>query len=187
MVNELKNDCPFDDLAAYIDGELSSAGEIELEAHLASCQSCSFELNEQKRFLRELESSLHSEPNLELPANFTKLVVANAESTVSGLRRPGERFNALFICITLGLFVLFASGAEASRVIAGISHFADQFAAVAGFFGHLVYSLFLGIVIILRTIAAQGSVDSLSVLALFSIVILTLTAVSKRVLRIPRV
>ncbi len=187
MVNELKSDCPINDIAAYIDGELSTIREIELDVHFAACESCLFELNEQKRFLREIESSLHNEHDMELPSNFTKVVVANAESAVSGLRRPGERFNALFVCVSLGLFVLFAVGPEAGKVIAGVADFADQSAAVAGFFGHLIYSLFLGVVIILRAVASQGSVNSLSVLALVSIVILALTAVSKKVVRIRRV
>lgn len=187
MVNESKKGCPNHDIAAYIDGELSPALEIELEMHFAACEPCLFEVNEQKRFLRELESSLHYENDLELPSNFTKVVVANAESSVSGLRRPRERYYALIVTLTLGLFVLIAVGPEAGKVMAGVAHLADQVAAVAGFFGHLVYSLFLGVVIILRALALQGSLDSFSLLALLSIVILTLTAVSKKAARIRRV
>ncbi len=187
MVNESKKGCPTQDIAAYIDGELSPALEIELEMHIAACGSCFSEVNGQKRFLRELESSLLYENDLELPTNFTKVVVANAESSVSGLRRPSERYYALIVCLSLGLFVLIAVGPDAGKVIVGISHLADQFAAVAGFFGHLVYSLFLGVVIVLRAVASQGSVNSLSLLALFSLVILTLTAVSKKAVRIRRV
>jgi anti-sigma factor RsiW len=187
MVNESNKQCLTQDIAAYIDGELSPALEIELEMHIASCEPCLFEVNEQKRFLRELESSLHYENDLELPANFTKVVVANAESSVSGLRRPSERYYALIVSLTLSLFVLIAVGPEAGKAIAGVAHLADQVGAVAGFFGHSVYSLFLGVVIILRAIASQGSVDSMSLLALFSLVILTLTAVSRKAVRIRRV
>ena len=187
IIDELKKDCQTFDIAAYVDGELTPSRELEMDAHFAECGACLFELNEQKRFLRELESSLHDERAVELPANFTKLVVTNAESSVSGLRRPGERYNALFICVSLSLFVLFASGADSERVIAGIAQIADQAAAVAAFFGHLIYSLFLGIVIILRTIGSQGSVESISILALFSVSILILTAFSKKVLRVGRV
>ncbi len=187
MFTELKKDCPINDIAAYLDGELSAALEIEMEMHFASCGPCLFELNEQKRFLQVLESTLHRENELELPPDFTRHVVANAESAVSGLRRPGERYNALFICVCLSLFVLFATGSDSGRVIAAASQIADQFAAVAGFFGHLIYSLFLGVVIILRAIATQGGIDSLAVLTLFPIVILALTAVSRRMVRISRV
>ena len=186
MINETKKACLIDDIAAYVDGELAPEREIEMDIHFTTCAPCLNELNEQKRFLRQLEFSLHEEQHLELPANFTKLVVANAESTVSGLRRPGERYNALFICVGLSLFVLFASGAEAGRVISGLTQVADQIAAVASFFGHLVYSLFLGVVIVLRTVGSHVSMDALSVLALLAVSIFILAALSKRVLRTGR-
>ena len=187
MIDETKTACLTDDIAAYVDGELTPEREMELDIHFAACPRCLNELNEQKRFLRQLEFSLHEEQSLELPPDFTKLVVANAESSVSGLRRPGERYNALFIIVGLSLFVLFASGAEAGRVLSGLSSLADQLAAVAGFFGHLIYSLFLGVVIVLRTIGSHASVDAFSVLALLAISILILTALSRRVLRTGRV
>lgn len=186
MINETKKACLTDDIAAYVDGELTPDREIEMDIHFAACSACLNELNEQKRFLRQLEFSLHEEQHVELPANFTKLVVANAESTVSGLRRPGERYNALFICVGLSLFVLFASGAEAGRVLSGLTQLADQMTAVVSFFGHLVYSLFLGVVIVLRTLGSHVSIDALSILALLSICVLIVTALSRRVLRAGR-
>src|SRR2546421_46883 len=119
FVNKLA--CPLDEIASYIDGELDAPREMELDAHFSQCAACSDELNLQKQFLCSLESSLKHESELELPPNFTKQIVANAESTVSGLRRPRERFNALFICAGLMLFILFALGPDAGRVIDGIS------------------------------------------------------------------
>ena len=103
-------ECPSEEIAAYIDGEIELVRESELDVHFAACPICSDELNQQKEFLCRLNSSLKQEGDLELPANFTKLIVVNAESTVSGLRRPRERFNAIFICAGLFLFVLFALG-----------------------------------------------------------------------------
>ena len=181
------SDCSTEEIAAYIDAELELAREIELEAHFSTCKTCSFELNEQKRFLRDLDASLNCEEPLELPANFTKIIVANAESNVSGLRRPGERYNALFICVGLTLFVLFVLGPEASRVIAGIWQIFEQMAIVGGFFGHLVYSLFLGVVIIIRSVAAQTSFDAVFTLLMTAVIIISVGAASKRVLRMRRV
>src|SRR2546423_3864915 len=94
-------ECPTDEIAAFIDGEMDPVREFELETHLALCEICSLELNQQKQFLCGLSSSLKHEDEIELPANFAKLIVANAESTVTGLRRPRERFNAIFICAGL--------------------------------------------------------------------------------------
>src|SRR5688572_23637914 len=151
LKNELTIECPTDDIAAYIDGELDLARELELDGHFAKCVPCTRELNQQKQFLCGLNSGLQRERELELPANFTKRVVANAESTVSGLRRPRERFNAIFICSALLLFVLFALGADAARVFDGVSLIFEKVAIVGGFFGHAIYALFVGVAIILRS------------------------------------
>jgi anti-sigma factor RsiW len=180
------SECREIDIAAYIDGELDQAREMELEVHFSVCEACRFELNEQKRFLSELDATMNSEPPIELPANFAKVIVANAESNVSGIRRPAELYNALFICAALSIFVLFALGPEASAVIAGTAQVLEQAAIVAGFFGHLIYSLFLGIVIVMRSLSAQVSFDALFILAMPIAVILSLTVVSKRVLSMRR-
>ncbi|CAN5466208.1 hypothetical protein BH10ACI2_BH10ACI2_16900 [soil metagenome] len=155
--------CHSDDIAAYIDGELSLEREFELDAHFAVCTFCSDELNQQKQFLCGLNSTLKNEREIELPLNFTKLVVANAESHVTGLRRPRERFNALFICAGLSLFVLFAMGAEAGKTLAGLSVLLERLSAVGAFLGHIVYSLFVGVVIILRSFATQLRADAMTI------------------------
>ena len=157
--------CPAEEIAAYIDGELDSFCKLELETHLAGCEICALELNQQKQFLSSLDHSLRHEKEFDLPANFTKSIVANAESTVSGLRRPRELFNALFICAGLALFVLFAAGAEGSKLFSGFSAIVEQIAAVGGFFGHLVYSVFVGLAIIVRTFAAQFQFGASAVIA----------------------
>lgn len=159
------NTCPADEISAYIDGELDAVLEFEMDLHFAGCEMCSRELNEQKHFLRSLDFGLGHEREIELPANFTKLIVANAESTVSGLRRPTERFNALFICSGLLLFVLFAMGAEAGKLFQGLSVIIEQAAAVGSFFGHLIYSVFVGIAIIIRAVAGQFRADVAAILA----------------------
>lgn len=180
------SECREIDIAAYIDGELDQAREMELELHFSACEACRCELNEQKRFLSELDATMNSESSIELPADFTKVIVANAESNVSGIRRPAELYNAIFICAALSIFVLFALGPEASGVLAGTAQVLEQAAIVAGFFGHLIYSLFLGVVIVVRSLSAQVSFDSLFSLAMPVAVILSLTAVSRRVINMRR-
>ena len=86
-----ENECPRTELAAYIDGELSPREALELEMHLAVCQDCAAELNEQKKLLCALDFVLESERKIELPADFTKIIVTKAQSNVSGLRSPRER------------------------------------------------------------------------------------------------
>ena len=150
MTNELPQFCDQrDNIAAYLDGELSPERELALEMHIASCYDCGDELNLQKQLLLGLDIGLKHGIDIDVPRDFAKIVVANAESTVAGLRRPRERSNALFICGALGLFVLLSFG-----VSAGTSLFFDQVTAVASFIGHLVYNLFIGVVVILRTAAS---------------------------------
>ena len=178
--------CPSDEIAAYIDGELDASRELELDAHFLTCSACSDEIKQQKQFLCELDANLRDAGEIDLPANFTKTIVANAESTVSGLRRPRERFNALFICAGLFLFALFALGTDASRVFRGLAVAFDQIAAVGGFFGHLVYSVFLGVAIIVRSLAAQLRFDLLIAGALTATIAALLMFISRKALRLLR-
>ena len=189
MTNEvhiLALECPSDEISAYIDGELDLVRELVLDAHFASCIVCSVELNQQKQFLCSLNSSLKDEKEIELPANFTKRIVANAESTVSGLRKPRERYNAVFICVALFLFVLFAMGAEAGKLVRGFSAFFEQTAVVAGFFGHLIYSVFVGVVIVLRSFASQFRFDVVIGLAVAVCFTAALLLFSRKFVRIRR-
>lgn len=187
MNGEIYNQfCSIDDISAYLDAELDERRERELLEHCGTCSACAEELNRQKQFLRTLESSLKHDNDLDLPADFTRHVVANAESTVAGLRRPRERFNAVFICAALMLFILFALGADAGRVLEGVAGSYDQAAAVGSFFGHFVYSFFLGVAIVLRGLATQVRPEALAG-GLFSIALVVLLAVvSQRVLRAGR-
>ena len=185
--NIIAHGCPTDEIAAYIDGELDAARETELDAHFDICNICSHELSEQKLFLCNLSSSLKNESDLELPANFTRTIVANAESTVSGLRRPRERFNAVFICTGLFLFVLFAMGTGTGNLLDGMANIFEKLAAVIGFLGHLVFSTFLGLAIILRSLVSQFRFDASMAIGLSMVVTLLLMFLSRTVIRLRRV
>src|SRR5437870_10821241 len=123
------NECPSTDIAAYLDGELSPQTELELEAHVSNCEVCLRELNQQKTFVTALSSSLISD--LEIPDDFTKRIVTNAESTVSGLRRRSEWLNAVFVCCGLFFFVLFSLGASAGGAFGSFFGIFERIAAVA--------------------------------------------------------
>jgi len=145
------------DIGAYLDCELSGDREMMLEMHFDECSLCREELNIQKQLLRGLDLGLSEGADIQLPSDFAKVVIANAESTVAGLRRPRERFNALFICGALSLFVLLTFG-----VGAGTSLFFDQTAAVASFVAHFFYDLFVGVVVVLRMAASHFRSDVIS-------------------------
>jgi len=177
MNTDSRSSCPFEDLAAYIDGELSPDRELEVELHFASCTDCYTELNDQKAFLRTLDQTL-KDGEFELPADFAKVVVANAESSVAGLRRPHERYNAVFICAGLSLFVLFALGTQAGVLV-------DQVGAVGSFFGHLFNSFFIGLAIIVRNIASQFAFGVSAIIFLSAAFAVFSLYVSRKVLRTP--
>lgn len=104
--------CPGDDIAAYVDGELSAEAAAGFELHLQGCTACSRALRQQRQFLAALSASLDDGNAFDLPRDFTKRIVTNAESTVSGVRRPNELLTAACISVALFLFVLFAFGGE---------------------------------------------------------------------------
>jgi len=174
------------ELAAFIDGELLPREELELELHLAVCGSCAAELNEQKKLLCALDCVLENEKQIELPANFTKIVVTNAESKVSGLRRPQERSKALFVCAALFLLMLLGLGGETETVLNTFGKFAEQFLAVGGFVWNLVYDVSVGTAIVLRSFSSQfilnssASLATLIVFVLLSLFLLTRFISSQR-------
>ena len=147
--------CPRIDLAAYIDGELSPREEIDLELHLAGCPTCAAELNEQKKLLCALDSALEHEDEIELPENFTKVVVANAESNVQGLRCPRERNRALLVCAALFVLIFIGLGAETSNILAAFGTVTEKFIAVGSFFVHLVHDISIAAAVIFRAFSLQ--------------------------------
>ncbi len=179
--------CPNDEIAAYIDGELSPCEELDLEMHLAVCSSCKERLNEQKKLLCALDFALENEKEIKLPANFTKVVVANAESKVSGLRRPQERFKAFFICATLFLLVLLGLGGETETVLNSFVEFGEQVLAVGGFVFHLIYDFAFATAIILRSLSHQIIFNSaVSVAFLVMFFVISLFALSRLIVRYNR-
>jgi hypothetical protein len=160
-------DCPSGEISSYIDGELTPSRELELETHFMSCEACRSELNLQKKFLIALDHALESEEGIDLPANFTKVVVANAESRVTGLRRRSERFNALFVCAGLFFVIVFALGASGSNTtLDGIEVIFEKVAAVGLFIFHVAYDIAIGAISILRSLSSHLILDS-SVALLF--------------------
>lgn len=96
--------CPAEDIAAYLDGELSAEAEVALEVHIAECESCRASLNDQKQLLLMIDGSL--ERTVEPPAVFVRHIIANAESRVRGLRDLKQVVPVLLVIVGLTLFGL---------------------------------------------------------------------------------
>lgn len=188
QIVQSKEVCPREEIAAYIDGEISLRCELELEMHFAVCSSCTNELNSQKKLLCVLDSMILTEKEVELPTDFTKIVVTKAESNVSGLRLPQERRNALFICAALFLPLLIGFGTETETVLATFAKFTEQIFAVGGLVFHLVYDIAFGAVVILRSLSNQVAFSSLASSALILILfVISLITVSRLMIRFNRV
>jgi len=187
LASENRTVCPSPEISAYIDGELSSNAELQLEMHIASCRVCNDDLNLQKSFLNALDSSLDAAEQIELPSNFTKLIIANAESGVSGLRRPRERRNAALICISLGLFTIFALGSGVEKSLFAAAAIAEKLFAVAASAGHFIYDIALGSAIVFRSLASNFVFESFTGVLFFLVVfVLSLFSFSKLLVRFHR-
>lgn len=179
--------CPSPELSAYLDGELSPTDEMALELHLSGCRLCTDDLNLQKSFLNALDFSFEGEGQIELPKDFTRAVVANAESRVSGLRRPHERRNAALICAALIVFSLFALGSSAGKTLTMAASMLEKVIAVFAATGHLAYDVALGSTIIFRSLSSKFLFDSGgTVLVFLVLVVLSLYLSSRLVVRLNR-
>lgn len=153
---EKNSECNRFEAAMYLEGELSPKEEIAFETHLARCKPCLEELNIQKKMLSVLDSAMKSGDEIELPKDFTKTVVVNAESKVSGLRSVKERKRAFKMCAMLFPAVLLTIFSEPKEVFSVFSNFAEQAAAVAAFVWHIFYDTAVGVSVILGTVSRQS-------------------------------
>lgn len=108
--------CQLEDVAAYLDGELSDAGANRFEDHLKLCVDCATELRAQRQLLCTLDVAFNGTRSFQLPHNFARIVTARAESDLSGMRNKHERRRALKLCAVLAL-VSFALLGAATRTI----------------------------------------------------------------------
>ena len=111
-----KQGCQLEDVAAYLDGELSGSALETFEAHLKTCLDCATELRAQRQLLCTLDVAFNGSRSFELPHNFTRVVAAHAENDLGGMRKKSERRRALQMCAILAL-VSFALLGAASRAL----------------------------------------------------------------------
>src|SRR5688572_33212946 len=86
-----KNICPREEIAAYLDGELSGIALEHFETHVTECSECASELRSQRQLLCTLDAAFSSSSRIRLPENFTRVVATRAEHNLRGLREKSER------------------------------------------------------------------------------------------------
>ena len=146
--------CPRDDIAAYVDGELSETQRAKLEQHVSECEICSRSLMQQRQFLAALSASLDSNSAVPIPKDFTKKVVSSAESSVRGIRQPGELYTTLFISAALLIFVLVTLGFESFGLPAAVGVVGEKLFAFGSLVFKLISSLAFAASVIVRSLAA---------------------------------
>lgn len=115
-LSENKN-CPREEIAAYLDGELDGNALHSFEAHVAKCADCAAELRSQRQLLCTLEAAFGKARHITLPENFTRVVAAHAENDMHGLRHKVERRRALQLCAALLLAAFMLLGAASNNLI----------------------------------------------------------------------
>lgn len=119
-------------VAAYLDGELEDAAAFE--SHAKGCDACSAALREQRRLLCLLDNAFDEtfQKKVALPADFTRVVKARAQTDMSGLRAPRERTISLKICLALACAIFALLGVPAFDALAPAREAARAAASVAG-------------------------------------------------------
>lgn len=175
--------CPRDDIAAYVDGELSSDAAAALERHIDGCSICRRSLLEQRQFLAALSASLENGKDIDLPADFTKRIVSNAESSVAGLRRPNELFTAICICAALFLFVLFAFGGETAAIASAAGSIGEKLLTVGSFVLKLIGNAIFAVAVVSRSLASYFDLSVLLIPVAIVLGVLLVFLSSRWVLR----
>ncbi len=180
--------CPREEIVAYIDGELSAADEINLDLHFSNCKICTKELNAQKKVSTTLEILLEDKAkDIKIPANFTKIVTAKAESNVCGLRHPKERSSAFFISAVLILLVVVGSSTEIQTVWFAVDKFTHQFLTVGSFIWHIVLDIAIVFTVILRSLSQHFVYSSaFTLILILAVFAMTALILSKMILRFER-
>ena len=145
--------CQLEDIAAYLDGELSDTAQTSFEEHVKSCADCAVELRVQRQLLCTLDFAFNDTRPFELPGDFTRVVAAQAENDLSGIRKWSERRRALQLCAVLAL-VSFALLGAASRtlVIDPARSFLRVTGSLIGFVWQAIYDAGTGVAVIVRVV-----------------------------------
>ncbi len=152
--------CPVEDVAAYLDGELSSASEEAFESHVAHCADCAAELRQQRQLLCTLEAAFTQPSRFDLPQDFTRVVAAHAESDMRGVRNKSERRRALQLCALLALAAFALLGATSSAVVfQPLGRFAQIIARISDLLWQTMYDAAIGVIIILRMLSRAALVS----------------------------
>lgn len=145
------------DVAAYLDGELDAVDGARFEQHTKTCAPCATALREQRRLLCVLDAAFgDSQQQFQLPANFTQVVKARAQSDMSSVRHRSERRRAMWVCAGLAALSFALLGSQAwDELFAPLRAVAGVLATMLDMMAHVVGEAISGIALMLRVLGGQ--------------------------------
>lgn len=147
------NGCQLEDVAAYLDGELSREKTEQFEAHLKTCRDCAAELRTQRQLLCTLDVAFNDASSFKLPHDFTRVVTVTAESDLSGMRRKGERHRAFQVCAALALLSFALLGAALrALVVEPAQSFIRLAEVIFNLVWRMIYDVGTGLAVIIRVL-----------------------------------
>lgn len=157
------------EIFAYLEGDLEPSEEASLDRHFTECAACREELNAQKSFVNFLGSELTSDNEIVLPPDFAKVVSVNAANDVRGLHRTREIVVSTIICVGLCIIILAAAGA--GGYLPQGSFLLDKLQALLSTAVHLIFSIGIGLSVILRSLTAgvAGGAGMFAALFIFAV------------------
>jgi predicted anti-sigma-YlaC factor YlaD len=111
------NTCQLEEVAAYLDGELTGVSLDRFEQHVKECPACATELRVQRQLLCTLDVAFSDSGSFDLPNDFARVVTARAENDLSGMRNRHERKRALQLCVLLALIAFALLGAATRTIV----------------------------------------------------------------------
>jgi predicted anti-sigma-YlaC factor YlaD len=175
-----KEVCSSSVIAAYIDGELEEGPRILFEEHVEGCSPCRAELQAHRLFMCELDAVMAQRMDLEVPANFSRVVAARAASDMSGVRSFAERRKALSFCLILALlaFALLSTSARDS-IFHFVGRLTGSFFGVVSFLWTAFYDAAASLTVIFRVLSRKFVVESGSLGLLIVLLALALLLLSR--------
>ncbi len=170
--------CPAENIYAYIDGELSAAAEIEFELHTAKCAYCSAAVRAEKMMLNEIAGSFEIPEDLEIPQDFTRRVVANAESSIKVHRWRTEVFIAG--AAISGLLAIGLAAGDAQNFWGPLARLFERLAVLSTYLFYFLYSLAFGIAVFARSIFGAFSHFAHQMLLAAAAVVFAIGVISMR-------
>jgi predicted anti-sigma-YlaC factor YlaD len=154
---QMEETMPCLDVAAYLDGELDAAHTARFEQHTKNCPSCAAALREQRRLLCVLDVAFSdAQRQLQLPANFTQIVKARAQSDMSSLRQGSERKRALLACAGLAALAVALLGWQAwDEVLVPLQAVAGVLGTLLDMTAHALAETGAGFALMLRVLGGH--------------------------------